>query len=505
MKYDTGMTHLHGDILAAVRLMLYHDTEITKKFSPSDGSPAPLREYLKNGFKHSGKWCDEARYDCNSTGMEISFERPLNNEGDQKLRLSWSQLAVFIRNNWDAVFIGELDFPCDGCGYDKNGCCNYPETKDDYCVLGDKNIPAESVPPTVGESQTTKPESVSPTVGETQTAFDYSRLSDFEANKLRSCEQTIKQETVGYFTILGAKFKEAQELLSKYGSGEFECWYTMLGFKRQTVYSLIQRYDFICSPTVGGRSDVIEGLPLTLSYEISKPSALPELVQRVLDGDITTNAEYQKLKKELETTRQKLDEVNRENIHVAKQRSDMYEKCAALEAQIEELEKCPAEKVEVVPDGYLSPEEHAAEIEAVKSESEKRNKKLLDENIHLKHLSGAEKRGQLANEIEDLKKQLDKQKSESKKAWGELAKANYEIETNGIALEQARKEKADLESKIKALEDNPPEAIQTQDGRIKHFLLNITIEDMEKLIELVENSSMPLISGAVKNAILLNI
>ncbi len=464
MKYDTGMKHLHGDILVAVRLMLSYDTELTKKFSPTDGSPALLREYLKSQYnnKHRGDILF-----CSRTGMNISLERPLNNEGDQRLQLSWSQLANFIRNNWDEVF------------------------KD------------ESVPPTVGEYQTPKPESVSPTVGETQTAFDYSRLSNFEADKLRSCEQVIKQETVGYFTILGAKFKEAQELLSKYGNGEFECWYTMLGFKRQTVYHLIQRYDFICSPTVGGRSDVIEELPLTLSYEISKPSAPPELVQRVLEGDITTNAEYQKLMKELETAKQKLNEVNRENIRVAKQREDMYEKCAALEAQIEELEKRPAEKVEVVPKGYLSPEEHAAEIEAVRSESEKRNKKLLDENIHLKHLSGAEKSGQLANEIEDLKKQLDKQKSESKKAWGELAKANYEIETNGIALEQARKEKADLESIIKALEDNPPEAVQTQDSRIKHFLLNITIEDMEKLIELVENSGMPLLARAVKNARLL--
>ncbi len=125
MKYDAGMKHLHGDVLAAVRLMLTFDTEITKEFSPSDGSPAPLREYLKNRFKHSGQWCDEARYDCDSTGMEISFERPLNNEGEQKLRLSWSQLAVFIRNNWDEVFKKESNFPCDGC-------CNYPETKDDY-------------------------------------------------------------------------------------------------------------------------------------------------------------------------------------------------------------------------------------------------------------------------------------------------------------------------------------------------------------------------------------
>lgn len=31
--------------------------------------------------------------------------------------------------------------PCDFCGYQVQGCCDYPCTPDDYCVLGDKKIP----------------------------------------------------------------------------------------------------------------------------------------------------------------------------------------------------------------------------------------------------------------------------------------------------------------------------------------------------------------------------
>lgn len=31
--------------------------------------------------------------------------------------------------------------PCDSCGHQVQGCCNYPCTPDDYCVLGDKKIP----------------------------------------------------------------------------------------------------------------------------------------------------------------------------------------------------------------------------------------------------------------------------------------------------------------------------------------------------------------------------
>jgi len=38
----------------------------------------------------------------------------------------------------------EIDYtllPCDNCIYDDIGCCNCPETPDDYCVMGDKQIP----------------------------------------------------------------------------------------------------------------------------------------------------------------------------------------------------------------------------------------------------------------------------------------------------------------------------------------------------------------------------
>lgn len=38
-------------------------------------------------------------------------------------------------------YLPSSDFPCDTCGYDKIGCCNYPDTLDNYCVEGDKWIP----------------------------------------------------------------------------------------------------------------------------------------------------------------------------------------------------------------------------------------------------------------------------------------------------------------------------------------------------------------------------
>lgn len=44
----------------------------------------------------------------------------------------------------DEIFNNAMnDFPCANCKYDARGCCNYPETDDDYCVLGNKRIPID--------------------------------------------------------------------------------------------------------------------------------------------------------------------------------------------------------------------------------------------------------------------------------------------------------------------------------------------------------------------------
>lgn len=190
-----------------------------------------------------------------------------------------------------------------------------------------------------------------------QAAFDYSELDSDTAKNLRDCETVIRQETAGYFTLLGAKFKEAQDLLANHANGTFEKWYTAMGFKRQTVYNLIQRYDFLGSPTIGGREDTFEALPLTLSYELSKPDAPAELVEKVLDGDITTNAEYIKLKAELEEANKRAETEKKAREAISQNLSNMeegyrefkdkyteeYYKNADLEKRVKELESRPVD------------------------------------------------------------------------------------------------------------------------------------------------------------------
>ena len=71
MKYDSGMKRYNKDILASVKLMCGKDSKITDKFRKNDGSPAPLRDYLKDVYGNQGKSSNGVRYMNGKTkGME---------------------------------------------------------------------------------------------------------------------------------------------------------------------------------------------------------------------------------------------------------------------------------------------------------------------------------------------------------------------------------------------------------------------------------------------------
>lgn len=49
---------------------------------------------------------------------------------------------VLICDAFKQTIVGNIpELPCDTCGYIKKGCCDYPSTPYDYCVLGNKWIP----------------------------------------------------------------------------------------------------------------------------------------------------------------------------------------------------------------------------------------------------------------------------------------------------------------------------------------------------------------------------
>lgn len=581
MKYDSSMTQFRKDIIAALRYMLKDDSEITEKFSPKDGSPAPLRDYLKlnYGKPYSSHIGNGMRYSCNfSKGFELTFDIILNNPGDKNLTLSWSQTAKFIRDNWDEVFkkdkpknrpletlvktfdeteitcpnwlpgktltyleaVNGVHFECKAfsmefckldditnffvqhcykpqeCPYCKDSAekqpsyidklreeypkvtetddwfdgtycpaelfvgknvkdylceeCDYPDKDAEACqkcwrercpenisfIENEdfekeyfENYPEEESSEAASENSEEKSEAdTSPenqiavnTETALQGAFDYSELDGDTAKNLRDCETVIRQETAGYFTLLGAKFKEARELLANHANGTFEKWYTAMGFKRQTVYNLIQRYDFLGSPTIGGREDTFEALPLTLSYEVSKPDAPAELVEKVLDGDITTNAEYIKLKTELERTR---------------------EECRQLDANSAAKDK-----------------EYERELKEAnkRAETEKKAREAISQN--------------LSNMEEGYREFKDKYTEEYYKN-ADLEKRIKELESRPVDV--AVQDDSDL---MEELEELREENARLKDG-VLHMVIRLTLDEYGNLVKLTQDDDA--LNYAVKHS-----
>ncbi len=80
------------------------------------------------------------------------------------------------------------------------------------------------------------------------TTFDYGQLDGKTAEFLRSKERNMREIVGKAYTELGRELKEAQDALSKRGYGCFEEWYTAMGFRRQNVYRLIDRYEKLILP-----------------------------------------------------------------------------------------------------------------------------------------------------------------------------------------------------------------------------------------------------------------
>jgi len=108
------------------------------------------------------------------------------------------------------------------------------------------------------------------------------------------------REIVGRaYTELGRELKEARDMLagSNQYDGMFRKWLESVGFKKDAANRLIQRYELVVANCDKQTQELLEDLPVSLSYEIAAPSAEATEPKRqakraVLNGDIRTLEEY---------------------------------------------------------------------------------------------------------------------------------------------------------------------------------------------------------------------
>ncbi|MGB9945295.1 HNH endonuclease [Bacillus subtilis] len=117
-------------------------------------------------------------------------------------------------------------------------------------------------------------------------------------------EKQIKGIVSDVYTRIGKELQEAQEKLSKRGYGLFGVWVSScLGISRGHAYRLIYRYELISHHS--NIAEYLEELPVSLLYEISKPSSESNLYKQrakeaVLQGRVRTLKSFRTLKKSLE-------------------------------------------------------------------------------------------------------------------------------------------------------------------------------------------------------------
>lgn len=95
----------------------------------------------------------------------------------------------------------------------------------------------------------------------------------------------------------GARLTMRQARNNQHSEDTFKDWCLSVGVTKPTAYRLLQVSALMDGSSPRQRA-ILEALPPTLLYAVAKPSAPPELVKKVKNGEVTTNKAYQDLLKE---------------------------------------------------------------------------------------------------------------------------------------------------------------------------------------------------------------
>lgn len=177
-----------------------------------------------------------------------------------------------------------------------------------------KNAPIEPVEeePEVPGTQTAQEKPLTTVPDAMRPAFDYSGLTDQTVEDLHFAENEYrhgKQMAERGLVHMGNAIAVAHDALcgvvaqcdnSKHGNrgdDTFRAWCVSIGITKDTAYRLLQ-VSALLDGSSPRQQKILKELSPTLLYAVAKPSAPPELVEKVKNGEVTTNKAYQDLLKE---------------------------------------------------------------------------------------------------------------------------------------------------------------------------------------------------------------
>ena len=117
------------------------------------------------------------------------------------------------------------------------------------------------------------------------------------------------------------------------GEDSFRAWCLHIGITKDSAYRLLQVSALLADSSPRQRA-ILEALPPTLLYAVAKPSAPAELVEKVKNGEVSTNKEYQDLLAQIKAEKERADaaEAERDKLLGAQNRA------AWAESHIQDVE-----------------------------------------------------------------------------------------------------------------------------------------------------------------------
>lgn len=234
---------------------------------------------------------------------------------------------------------------CHSCGHPVQECNSYQ-------TEGEKHLtPAHSADvdkPEVPGTQTTQDKPLTMIPDEIRPAFDYSGLDEQTVDDLHFAEKEYqhgKKLAERGLVHMGNAIAAAHDALcgtvvQQLDNGQFakkddtfRAWCCSIGITKSTAYNLLQVSALMDGSSPRQRA-ILEALPPTLLYAVAKPSAPAELVEKVKNGEVSTNKEYQDLLAQIKAEKERADaaEAERDKLLGAQNRA------AWAESHIQDVE-----------------------------------------------------------------------------------------------------------------------------------------------------------------------
>lgn len=312
-----------------------------------------------------------------------------------------------------------------------------------------KNAPVDPVEeePEVPGTQTAQEKPLTTVPDAMRPAFDYSGLTDQTVEDLHFAENEYrhgKQMAERGLVHMGNAIAAAHDALcgvvalcdnSKHGNrGEdtFRAWCVSIGITKDTAYRLLQ-VSALLDGSSPRQQKILKELSPTLLYAVAKPSAPQELVEKVKNGEVTTNKAYQDLLKENQQLRTERDKLLGAQNRAAWAESHIQDVEAQRDAALADVQGLTEQNAKLQQSYHDADEGRiAARLQCQKAEGERDRAEERAKNAE-----DALKKQPITAVIDE--EEIDRRAAE--KAWGladarnaELAKDNANLKKQVAAL-----------------------------------------------------------------------